>query len=130
MPSTPLSAIPDKVYFKIGEVAKITGLKTYTLRYWESEFSLTPAKSRSGQRLYRRKDIEQVLRIKELLHDKRMTIAGARQLLRRTDPDFASALGSDDSSTGSDAPQDAQAREVLLKVRTELAELRRELKQL
>ena len=130
MASTSLSAIPDKVYFKIGEVAKITGLKTYTLRYWESEFSLTPAKSRSGQRLYRRKDIEQVLRINWLLHDKRMTIAGARQLLRRTDPDFASALGADDAADANEAPRDVRAREVLLQVRTQLVELRRELKQL
>ncbi len=75
--------IPDKVFFRIGEVARITGVKPYVLRFWESEFkSLKPAKSRSGQRRYRRGDIEHVLRIKELLWERKFTIAGARDELR------------------------------------------------
>jgi len=74
--------IPDKLYFKIGEVAELSGIQAYILRYWESEFSaLRPAKSRSGQRLYRRKDVLAVLRIKELLYQQRFTIAGARRRL-------------------------------------------------
>ena len=79
----PQIEIPDKVFFRIGEVARITGVKPYVLRFWESEFkSLKPAKSGSGQRRYRRGDIEHVLRIKELLWDRRFTIAGARDELR------------------------------------------------
>ncbi len=75
--------IPDKVFFRIGEVARITGVKPYVLRFWESEFkSLKPAKSGSGQRRYRRGDIEHVLRIKELLWERKFTIAGARDELR------------------------------------------------
>ncbi len=74
--------IPDKLYLKIGEVAELTGIQPYILRYWESEFStLRPSKSRSGQRLYRRKDVLAVLRIKELLYRQRFTIAGARRRL-------------------------------------------------
>ena len=74
--------IPDKLYFKIGAVAELSGIQAYILRYWESEFSaLRPAKSRSGQRLYRRKDVLAVLRIKELLYQQRFTIAGARRRL-------------------------------------------------
>lgn len=77
------SVIPDKMYFKIGEVSKITGVKPYVLRYWESEFKLlTPSKSRSKQRLYRRRDIESVLQIKKLLYEERFTIAGAKKTLK------------------------------------------------
>ena len=78
------SAIPsEKLYFKIGEVAKIVGVKPYVLRYWETEFSvIRPGKTRSQHRLYRRKDVETLLQIKELLHKKRFTIEGARRHLR------------------------------------------------
>lgn len=77
------AAIPDKLYFKIGEVAEITGVKPHVLRYWEAEFgSFRPAKSRSQQRLYQRKDIELVFRLKELLYKQGFTIAGARKQLR------------------------------------------------
>jgi DNA-binding transcriptional MerR regulator len=77
-------AVPlDKLYFKIGEVAKIVGVKPYVLRYWETEFSMVrPGKTRSKHRLYRRKDVEMLMRIKELLHDRRFTIEGARKHLR------------------------------------------------
>lgn len=78
--------IPDKLYFKIGEVALLTGIQPYILRYWESEFgTLRPAKSRSGQRLYRRNDVLAVLRIKDLLYRQRFTIAGARRHLAAED---------------------------------------------
>ncbi|MFQ5477979.1 MAG: MerR family transcriptional regulator [Candidatus Binatia bacterium] len=73
----------DKLYFKIGEVARLVGVKPYVLRYWETEFSIVrPGKSKSRQRLYRRKDVEMLLRIKELLHDRRFTIEGARRHLK------------------------------------------------
>ena len=74
--------IPDKLYFRIGEVAKLAGVKQYVLRFWESEFpGLGPKKSGTGHRLYRRKDVEMVLEIKRLLYEKRYTIEGARQWL-------------------------------------------------
>ena len=80
----PADGIPsDKLYFRIGEVARIVGVKPYVLRYWESEFSgVRPGKSRSNQRLYRRKDVEKLLKIKDLLHARRYTIEGARQYLK------------------------------------------------
>jgi DNA-binding transcriptional MerR regulator len=74
--------IPDKLYFRIGEVARLVGVEPYVLRYWESEFPmLAPKKSGSGHRLYRRKDVELLLEIKRLLYEKRYTIEGARQYL-------------------------------------------------
>ncbi len=81
----PPGVIPKdgKLYYRIGEVSKITGVKPYVLRYWESEFRwMAPQKSRSKQRLYRRKDIEMILLIQQLLHGQRYTIAGARKRLR------------------------------------------------
>jgi DNA-binding transcriptional MerR regulator len=75
--------IPDKLYFKIGEVSELLGVEPYVLRYWESEFPvLSPKKSGTGHRLYRRKDVELLLRIKHLLYEKRFTIEGARQSLQ------------------------------------------------
>jgi DNA-binding transcriptional MerR regulator len=75
-------AIPNKLFFKIGEVCEITDTQPYVLRYWESEFpSLAPAKNSSGQRIYRRRDIETVLRIKQLLYEEGFTIAGAKKRL-------------------------------------------------
>ena len=77
------SQIPDKLYFKIGEVAKFTGIKTHVLRYWETEFNaIRPNKSRSNQRLYRKQDVELILRLKDLLYNQGFTIAGARKKLR------------------------------------------------
>ena len=74
--------IPDKLYFKIGEVSSLLGVEPYVLRYWETEFPvLSPKKSGTGHRLYRRKDVELLLRIKHLLYEKRFTIEGARQTL-------------------------------------------------
>jgi DNA-binding transcriptional MerR regulator len=75
--------IPDKLYFKIGEVSELLGVEAYVLRFWETEFrALSPKKSGTGHRLYRRKDVELLLRIKHLLYEKRFTIEGARQSLK------------------------------------------------
>ena len=75
--------IPDKLYFRIGEVANLCRLPAYVLRFWESEFpQLKPVKSSTGQRMYRKRDVESVLRIKQLLYEQGFTIAGARQQLR------------------------------------------------
>jgi DNA-binding transcriptional MerR regulator len=74
--------IPDKLYFRIGEVSAILGVEPHVLRFWEVEFpSLAPKKSGTGHRLYRRKEVELLLQIKHLLYEKRYTIAGARQML-------------------------------------------------
>jgi DNA-binding transcriptional MerR regulator len=74
--------IPDKLFFKIGEVSQLVGVEAYVLRYWESEFrGLSPKKSSSGQRMFRRKDVELLLQIKHLLYDRKFTIEGARKAL-------------------------------------------------
>src|SRR5437763_16437960 len=81
--STTEILIPEKLYFRIGEVARLCRLPAYVLRFWETEFpQLKPIKSSTGQRMYRRKDVEAVLRIKKLLYEEGFTIAGARQQLR------------------------------------------------
>ena len=75
--------IPEKIYFKIGEVCELVGVQAHVLRYWETEFPmLSPQKNRSGQRSYRRRDVEISLRIKQLLYDEMFTIAGARKKLQ------------------------------------------------
>ncbi len=82
--------LPDKLYFKIGEVAKLAGVKQHVLRYWESEFpSIRPQKSKSNQRLYRRKDVEAVLAIKNLLYEKKFTIEGAKKFIKDQGVDSA-----------------------------------------
>ncbi len=81
-PAISAEEIPDKLYFRIGEVARLAGIKPYVLRFWETEFpSLGPKKSGTGHRLYRRKDVQLVLDIKILLYEKRFTIEGARKHL-------------------------------------------------
>jgi len=75
--------IPDKLFFRIGEVSQLVGVEAYVLRYWESEFpGLSPRKSSSGQRMFRRKDVELLLRIKHLLYSQKFTIEGARKALQ------------------------------------------------
>lgn len=77
------TSIPDKLYFKIGEVSEIVGLKPYVLRYWETEFrEISPVKSRTNQRLYKKRDVETILKIRDLLHKERFTINGARKKLK------------------------------------------------
>ena len=74
--------IPDKIYFKIGEASKICGLPSHVLRFWETEFKkINPRRTASGQRMYTRKNIEMILEIKHLLHEKKFTIEGARKYL-------------------------------------------------
>lgn len=76
-------AIPDKLFFRIGEVSQLVGVEPYVLRYWESEFpGLSPKKSNTGQRMFRRKDVELLLNIKQLLYEKKFTIEGARKALK------------------------------------------------
>jgi DNA-binding transcriptional MerR regulator len=80
--------LPQKVYFRIGEVARLLGVASHVIRFWETEFrSLRPQKSASGQRVYTRRDVERLSTIKHLLREERYTIEGARRHLREHDPD-------------------------------------------
>jgi DNA-binding transcriptional MerR regulator len=79
--------LPDKLYFKVGEVSSIVGVPAYVLRFWEAEFKkINPKRTPSGQRLYRKKDVELILWIKHLLYEKKFTIQGARQFLKAQSP--------------------------------------------
>ena len=82
VPPVAETAIPDKLFFRIGEVSQLVGVEAYVLRYWESEFKgLSPKKSDTGQRMFRRKDVEMLLQIKDLLYNRKFTIEGARKVL-------------------------------------------------
>ncbi len=112
------SVIPEKAFFRIGEVSRITATKPFVLRYWETEFPmLQPVKSPKGHRLYRRQDIETVLKIKRLLYDEGFTIAGARRHLREQG-------GNGDDASAAPGPQhdspQAISRKVLLDLRDAL----------
>jgi DNA-binding transcriptional MerR regulator len=112
---SPTSVIPDKPFFKIGEAARLCSVKPYVLRYWETEFrSIRPQKTRSQQRLYRRKDIELLLKIRHLLYKERFTIEGARARLRE--------LGHDEAAPPTPPPPEIDP-EVLRKVKQGLADL-------
>jgi DNA-binding transcriptional MerR regulator len=128
MPSTATATQPtiDKEFYRIGEVSRLTALKPFVLRYWETEFPmLEPVKSPSGHRLYRQEDVEMVLRIKRLLYDEGFTIAGARRHLREQNGDGESSgatSGGGGSSTGAAAEGAAQllSRKMLLDLRDTL----------
>jgi DNA-binding transcriptional MerR regulator len=101
--------VPDKEAFRIGEVAELAGVTPSVLRFWETEFkALRPTKTRAGQRLYRRADVEKVMRIRDLLYDRGFTIPGARRALRADD---------------GDAPDDARRVAVVRAIRKEVEEL-------
>jgi DNA-binding transcriptional MerR regulator len=121
--------IPNKLYFRIGDVSRLTGIKAYVLRYWETEFSaLSPKKSGTNQRLYRRKDVEMVLEIKHLLYEKRFTIEGARTFLqqRKSQPRPAAVAQApapaptQSSLFGPDPGEVAKANKQMLALRKEL----------
>ncbi|HZY72021.1 MAG TPA: MerR family transcriptional regulator [Edaphobacter sp.] len=114
------SEIPDKLYFRIGEVSRLCDLPAYVLRFWESEFpQLKPHKGGTGQRLYRRRDVEMVLRIKSLLYDEGYTIPGARQVfkaeLRHKEPQLSLDI--------KEAAAPAAASKQLRKLQKELRDL-------
>ena len=111
---TDAAGIPDRPYFKIGEAARLCAVKPYVLRYWETEFrSIKPQKTRSQQRLYRRKDLELLLKTRHLLYDERFTIEGARARLRE--------LGDDEPAAPVPAP--AMDRELAKKLKQGLLDL-------
>src|SRR3989304_5635860 len=104
--------IPSKLFFKIGEVCELTDTQPYVLRYWESEFpALAPAKNSSGQRIYRRRDIETVLRIKQLLYDAGFTIAGAK---KRLEAELTGRTPTPQSQAAAAVQDDEQVRNALL----------------
>jgi DNA-binding transcriptional MerR regulator len=112
--------ILSKLFYKIGEVAEMTGLEPYVLRYWEGEFNLKLTKSKNNQRLYQKKDIDQIHRIKALLYDEKFTIAGAKRKLRERkkgeDGQLALALPQADAESKA-------LKEALLAVKAELETL-------
>ena len=115
---TPPRPLPDKLFFRIGEVAEIVGVKPHVLRYWESEFNcLKPMKTRGSHRQYRRRDVELAMLIKQLLHDEGFTIAGARKRMRELGHDRSGA------SLPEGASRETELRAALLGLREELVTL-------
>ncbi|MBK7972493.1 MAG: MerR family transcriptional regulator [Deltaproteobacteria bacterium] len=127
-PESPGTRIPDKLYFKIGEVSRITGVEPYVLRYWESEFeSIQPSKLRN-QRRYRRKDIERILEIRHLLYDQRFTIAGAKKRLREMnrEPRLQSPAGLEHPAGQLESDgRETAVRRSLLEIRVGLESIRK-----
>jgi DNA-binding transcriptional MerR regulator len=113
--------LPDKLYYKIGEVAEVLNVRTSVLRFWESEFSfLKPGKSSSGQRLYSKNEVELIFQLKHLLYDEKFTIEGAK---KRISPK-GKLINSDDLL---EQPGSANLSELLKEVRQELKDLRSQL---
>lgn len=118
--------IPEKLYYKIGEVAEIVGVKPYVLRYWETEFNaLRPSKSKSQHRLYRRKDVDTLLEIKRLLHQERFTIEGARKHLKALSKETATAkpTKANPRKPPAQAASDRSYRSILLKLKKDIESL-------
>lgn len=116
------SKIPNKLFFRIGEVCELTDTQPYVLRYWESEFpSLAPAKNNSGQRIYRRRDIETIFRIKTLLYEEGFTIAGAKKKLELEMKDIESGKTPDQTPTPGSISD--PTREKIQEIKSELSDL-------
>jgi DNA-binding transcriptional MerR regulator len=121
----PGSDLPDKLFFKIGEVAQIVGVRPHVLRYWESEFAaLRPLKTRGAHRVYRRRDVELAVLVRRLLHEEGLTIAGAKRRLRETGRDRVA------SAPDPSIVREVNSRAELLAVREELSELGDRLREL
>ncbi|MBM9614898.1 MerR family transcriptional regulator [Desulfobulbus rhabdoformis] len=120
------SHIPDKVYFRIGEVSELVGVETHVLRYWESEFALIkPFRGKSKQRLYRRKDVQTLLVIKDLLHQQGYTISGARKYLKQ-----ALKTGTLEQTSQPKQGADSEAKaDIIQQVKSELRALLTQLEQ-
>jgi len=111
-----VTEIPDKFYFKIGEVSSLLGVKPYVVRFWETEFDLTPAKNRSRHRVYKRHEVLTLLEIRRLLYDERFTIEGAQKKLKSRLRDKTKQLGLN--------LQEKKHRDVLHKVKKDLEKIR------
>lgn len=114
--------LPDKLYFRIGEVADLVGVEAHVLRYWETEFRLRPHRSASGQRLYRKQDVAKFLRVRQLLHEEGFTIAGARKVLTEPGAEARPGLGVEREALEDALTRVRQARGLLAALRRELAE--------
>ncbi len=118
--------IPEKLYFKIGEVAEIVGVKPYVLRYWETEFpEIAPGKSQSKQRLYKRKDVELILFIRDLLYQQKFTIEGARKRLKDIPKRGKESGGEEPKQISLKLPQSATKQNFIKELRKHLEELER-----
>lgn len=118
--------IPDRLFFRIGEAAQLVGVEPHVLRYWETEFRIRPQRSSTGQRMYRRKDISRLLRIKRLLHEEGFTIAGARKALSEPSPEGPHPVVEEDAVAA--APDEGRLREAserLAEAQSRLSALRR-----
>lgn len=125
-----MAAISDKLYFKIGEVARLAGVEPHVLRYWETEFrEIAPIKSRSQQRLYRRRDVEKILLVKNLLYQEGYTLSGARRRLREMSRN-GKPLPPPSQLPISFIEKERRERAVLNEIRGELKELLNDLKTL
>jgi DNA-binding transcriptional MerR regulator len=114
-------ALPDKLFFKIGEVAQIVGVRAHVLRYWESEFAaLRPLKTRGSHRVYRRRDVELAVLLRRLLHDEGLTIAGAKRRLREREPNKGHLIAEPETPA---AVQEDDGRAELVAMREELTAL-------
>ena len=121
-------ALPNKPYFRIGEVAELLGVETHVLRYWEAEFpQLSPTRAPSGQRLYRRPDVERLMLVRRLLHAEGYTIAGARRRLEEMERSAGDTPRGQARLFPDPAPADAPPREVVTQVLSELKDLLRRL---
>lgn len=116
------AGIPDKFYFKIGEVSEIAGVPPYVLRFWETEFKkIRPKRTAAGQRLYRRQDVLLVLRIKHLLYDRKFTIEGARRHLKQK----SDSVEGQGPQTASDSLDVGELRDELIRIRNLIDDRRR-----
>lgn len=118
----PLNLFPEKLFYKIGEVSRLVGVESYVLRYWETEFSfLHPRKSKSGQRIYAKNDVDLLLQIKHLLYEEKYTIDGVRRKLGSSEECIDAAKGTADAEVKGRTAADAE--NILAMVKTRLKEI-------
>jgi DNA-binding transcriptional MerR regulator len=132
-----MATLPPKLYFRIGEVASLVGVEPHVLRYWEREFrSIRPTKSAKGQRVYSRRDVENLMRVRDLLYADGFTIAGAKKKLQRTEPEVAPVgepapeAAAAESAREADREPRRETTRPTLEVRATLQELRSEIEAL
>ena len=114
-------SLPPKLYYRIGEVAELVGVEPHVLRYWEREFrSIRPTKSAKGQRVYSRRDVENLLRVRELLYSEGFTIAGAKKKLQRTASGAEAQGESEGADQGGELVEASRTREQLLAIRGDI----------
>ena len=114
--------LPDKFFYKIGEVAELTSLEPYVLRYWETEFNIKLTKTKNAQRLYQKKDVLRIMEIKKLLYDEKFTIAGAKKRLREVTKEKNEGTKNQMSLLGS-VKSFASDRETMKKIQKEAEEI-------